>query len=163
MELLYNVEAIVITAFVLFLALLVWAKAPATVIRMLDARAERIRNELDEARQLREEAQSLLASYERKQREVEKLAEDIVARAVEESREAIEAGKAELERAVARRLKAAEEQIASAEAGAIRQVRDQAIAVAVAAAAEVMARNMPPEKASALIDDAIRTTGERLH
>ena len=44
----------------------------------LDARANTIRNELDEARRLREEAQEMLAKYERQQRDAANEAEEIV-------------------------------------------------------------------------------------
>ncbi|GIX14949.1 MAG: ATP synthase subunit b 1 [Paracoccaceae bacterium] len=163
MGILYNTTFLVAVAFVLFFAILWWAGVHRRIAAALDARAEKIRLQLEEARQLRDEAQKLLASYERKQKEVERLADEIVAKAVEDARAASEAGKAELERAVARRLKSAEEQIANAEAAAIRQVRDEAIVVAVAAAAEVMARSITDEKAAELADAAIAEVGRRLH
>jgi F-type H+-transporting ATPase subunit b len=162
MGLLSNTDFLVAVSFVLFFALLWWMGVHRKIGDMLDARAERIRSDLDEARQLRDEAQALLASYERKQKEVEKLADEIVSKAAEDARAASEAGKAELERAVARRLKTAEEQIASAEAAAIRQVRDEAITVAVAVATEVMARGITDEQAAKLADAAIADAGRRL-
>ncbi|MEM9048262.1 MAG: ATP F0F1 synthase subunit B [Pseudomonadota bacterium] len=162
MSLLLNTDFLVVVSFVLFFAVLYYFKVHMIVGDMLDARADRIRSELDEARSLRDEAQALLASYERKQNDVEKLAEEIVAKAAEDARLASEAGKAELERTVARRLRAAEDQIASAEAAAIRQVRNQAIAVAIAAATEVMRARMTEAQAEGLIDGAIKDTTARL-
>ena len=50
--------------------------------------------------------------------------------------------KADLETSIARRLAAAEDQIASAEASAVKEVRDQAISIAVAAADQVIAKQM---------------------
>ncbi|RMF39078.1 MAG: F0F1 ATP synthase subunit B, partial [Alphaproteobacteria bacterium] len=44
----------------------------------LDARAARIKNEIDEAQALREEAQALLAEYKRRQRAALKEAEEIL-------------------------------------------------------------------------------------
>jgi hypothetical protein len=64
---------------------------------MLDKRADGIKSELDEARALREEAQTLLASYERKQREVAEQSERIVAQARTDAESAAEAAKADLE------------------------------------------------------------------
>ena len=142
----------VAVAFFLFLGLLAYLGVHRLVGKMLDDRAERIRSELDEARRLREEAQATFAEFERQSREVEAQAGEIVAHA-----------KADLAHSIERRLKAADEQIAMAEASAVREVRDRAIQVAVAAAAEVMAAKMTDEKAGALIDDAIKAVGERLH
>ena len=97
---------------------------------------------LDEARSgfvaLRE-AQAVLAEFERKQKEVEEQAAQIVAQAKPDAEEAAESAKAELERSIARRIQSAEDQIASAEAGAVKQVRDRAIEVAVDAARVVVA------------------------
>ena len=94
---------------------------------MLDKRAEGIQSELDEARRLREEAQTMLASYERKQKEVQEQADRIVAPAKQEAEAAATQARADLEKSIARRVAAAEEQIASAQAAAVKEVRDQSV------------------------------------
>lgn len=147
----------------LFVALLVYLKVPGKIGAMLDARADRIAKELDEARRLREEAQALLASYERKQKEVEELAQEIVTRAKAEAARAAEQGRADLEASIARRLAKAEEQIASAEAAAVREVRERAVAVAIEAAGTVIAAGMKGDAAATYIDQAIRSVGAKLH
>jgi F-type H+-transporting ATPase subunit b len=163
MGLLYNTTFLVALSLALFLGVLYYFKVHVRIAAMLDARADRIRRDLEEARRLREEAQSLLASFERRQKEVQQLSEDIVARAEEDAKAAMAAGKAELEKTVARRLRAAEDQIASAEAAAVRQVRDRAIQVAMAAAAEVMQQNMTVERSRDLIERAIGETAGKLN
>ena len=158
-----NTNFVVLISFLLFIALLVYLKVPSLLGGMLDKRAEGIKAELDEARALREEAQALLASYERKQKEVSEQADRIVAHAKTEAAEAAEQAKAELKLSIARRLKAAEEQIASAEANAVREVRDRAISVAVAVAKDVVAKQMTAEQGAKLIDDAISQVEAKLH
>src|SRR3546814_8996364 len=74
----------VAVAFVVFAGLMIW-KARQPVLQSLDARAERIRAELDEAQRLREEAQKALAEYKRKQRDAAKEAEDLLASARHEA------------------------------------------------------------------------------
>ena len=153
----------VLLGFIAFVALLVYLKVPAKLTGMLDARAVAIKSEIDEARSLREEAKSILATYERRQKEVQEQAERIVASAREEAMAAAEQAKAELKRSIARRMAAATDQIASAEAAAIRQVREQAVNVAVAAAGDVLAKQMTAEAASASIDSAIAQVEARMH
>jgi F-type H+-transporting ATPase subunit b len=160
---LHNTNFVVLLAFLLFLAVLVYFKVPSMLGGMLDKRAEGIRNDLDEARALREEAQSLLASYERKQREVQDQADRIVAHARTEAELAAEQAKVDLEKSIARRLQGAEEQIASAQAAAVKDVRDKAITVAVAAAREVIAKQMSAADSQKLIDEAIGVVGQKLH
>ena len=64
-----NTNFVVLLAFLLFVGLLIYLKVPGKLNGMLDERANGIQSELDEARSLREEAQSILAEYERKQKE----------------------------------------------------------------------------------------------
>lgn len=158
-----NTNFVVLIAFLLFVGILVYLKVPGLIGGALDKRAETIQSELDEARALREEAQTLLASFERKQREVQGQADAVVAAAKSDAQLAAEQARADLERSIARRLQAAQDQIASAEAAAIRDVRDQAITIAVAAARDVMARQMTAAKANGLIDDAIAQVEAKLH
>jgi F-type H+-transporting ATPase subunit b len=158
-----NTNFVVLIAFLIFLGILIWAKVPAKLAGMLDARAAQIKSELDEARALREEARALLSSYERKQKEVQEQSERIVASAKEEAMAAAAQAKQDLKLSIARRLAAAEDQIASAEASALRQVREQAISVAVAAAANVLAKQASAETAAASIDDAIAQVEAKLH
>lgn len=163
MALLYDTYFLGLVSFILFFAILYRYDVHGMALRALDARAERIRAELAEAKALREEAQSLLASYERKQKDVERDAEAIVARAREDAEVAAAQARDDLARAIDRRLRAATDQIAAAEAAAMREVKDRAVAVAVAAASDVIARAMSPQTAAARIDDAIAEVGRRLN
>jgi len=158
-----NTNFIVLLAFLLFVGILIYAKVPAKVTSMLDARAVQIRADLEEAKALREEAQTILASYERKQKDVQAQAERIVTSAREEAMAAAAQAKEDLKVSIARRLAAAEDRIASAEAGALREVREKAVAVAVAAAGDLLAKQMTAETADAMIDASLAQVDARLH
>lgn len=158
-----NTNFIVLLAFILFVGILLFFKVPAKLGGMLDSRAATIKAELEEARALREEAKSILASYERKQKEMLEQSEQIVAGAKAEAVAAAAQAKEDLKVSIARRLAAAEERIASAEAAAVREVRERAVDVAVAAASDVLARQMSAQAASASIDAAIAEVGAKLH
>lgn len=158
-----NSNFVVLLAFLVFVGILLYAKVPAKLNGMLDNRAEVIRRELEEAKALREEAQTILASYERKQKDVQEQADRIVANARQEAITAANKAKDDLKDAIARRLQAAEEQIASAEAAAIRDVRDRAVTVAIAVAGQVIAKQMTAAEGNALLEDAIAQVDARLH
>src|SRR5210317_105325 len=128
----FNTNYVVLIGFILFLALLFYFNAPAMILKMLDDRAEAIRSELDEARNLRDEAQAVLAAYERKSREVAEQSQRTIHHAREAARLAADASKEDLKQSIARRLKAAEEQITSAEEKATRELRNRAVDVAIA-------------------------------
>jgi len=160
---LQNTNFVVLIAFIIFVGFLVYLKVPAKLTGMLDAGAATIKAELDEARALREEAKSILATYERRQQEVQEQADRIVSSARDEALAAAAQAKEDLKASIARRLASATEQIASAEAAAIRQVREQAVSVAVAAAGDVLSKQMTAEAASSSIDEAIAQVEARLH
>lgn len=158
-----NTDFVVTLGFLVFIGVLFYFKVPGMIGGALDNRAQGIQSELDEARALREEAQTLLASYERKQKEVQDQAAAIVAAAKEDAALAAEQAKADLEVSIARRLAAAQDQIASAEAGAVKEVRDQAITIAISAANEVIAKQMTTTEGNKLIDAAIAEVDAKLH
>ncbi|TNJ41133.1 F0F1 ATP synthase subunit B [Phaeobacter sp. B1627] len=158
-----NTDFVVILAFLLFVGILLAAKVPSMIGKQLDGRAESIKSELEEARALREEAQTLLASYERKQQDVQAQADRIVANARAEAAAAADQAKADLEASIARRMAAAVEQIASAEASAVKEVRDRAITIAIEVADQVISKQMTATEANKLIDAAIQEVDAKLH
>ncbi|MEL6768959.1 MAG: ATP F0F1 synthase subunit B [Pseudomonadota bacterium] len=163
MSILLDSNVVNLVAFLLFFAILYYYGVHKMLFSMLDARAERIREELDEARRLREEAQRTFAEFERKRGDVDQQVAEIVEHAKKEAENAAVRAKDELEATVERRLRGAEEQIAMAEASAVREVKDKAVAVAVAAAREIMQQNMSDETVGRLTDEAIQKVGEQLH
>ncbi|KPA23256.1 ATP synthase subunit b precursor [Shimia sp. SK013] len=158
-----NTDFVVTLGFILFIAVLFYFKVPSLLGGMLDKRADDIKSELDEARALREEAQTVLASYERKQQEVKEQAARIIAQAKEEAQNAAIQAKADLEDSIVRRLAAAQDQIASAQASAVKEVRDQAVSVAIAAARNVISDQMTAADANKLIETGISEVDSKLH
>ena len=156
-------ELWVLVSFVLFIALLVYYKIPNKVAKALDDRAGRINAELEEARRLREEAQTILADYQRKQRDAEKEAEDIIAMARREARFYAEESHKVLDEFLQRRVKLAEEKIARAEEQAIQDVRSKSVDVAVAAAEMLIARELKGKSAEDLVDKSIRDVSAKLN
>ena len=142
---------------------LLYFRVPAAIAKLLDKRAESIKSDIAEARRLRDEAQEIYASYERRQREVKGQADAIVANARREALAQAEKAKLDLQASIERRLAAAQEQIASAESDAVRAVRDQAVQVAVAAASDVLGRQMGASDRSAGIDRAIDDVARHLN
>lgn len=158
-----NTDFVVGLGFVIFVGFLIYMGVPKLLTDQLDKRAKGIEADLAEARGLREEAQTLLASYERKQKEVEGQAERIVAQAREEARAQADRSRVEMERTLDRRLQSAREQIDSAEEKAVREVRNRAVQIAIAASREVLQKQMDGARADRLIDESIKTVDAKLH
>ena len=148
---------------ILFLALIAYLKVPGMMAKGLDARAEKIQNELAEAKRLREEAQHLLAEYQRKRKDAEAEAASIVASAEREASALTAEAKQKTEEYVARRTALSEQKIKQAEADAINAVRAAAVDLAVAAAEKVIASKADAATGKALFDNAISEVKARLN
>jgi F-type H+-transporting ATPase subunit b len=153
----------VAVSFVLFIGLGVYLKVPAMLAKMLDERADKISKELAEARRLREEAQALLAEYQKKRSEAEKDAANIVAQAkIEAEAYSVETRK-KLAETIERRTKQAAQKIAQAEAAAIKEVRTTATEAAIAAASKLVGEAVQGTKGTKLIDESIAAVKGRLN
>lgn len=161
MEFFHEAEFWVLVAAVIFVAA-VFRPLGRALTGGLDARAARIRSELDEARRLREEAERLVAEYRAKEREAVGEAEAIVAHAKQEAERIAAQSARDLEQALKRRQQIAEERIAQAEAKALAEVRGAAIDVAIAAARDVIAAGIDQGRGAALLDAAIVALPQRL-
>lgn len=146
-----------------FLAVLVYLKVPGKLAAALDARAAKISSDLDDARRLREEAQKLLAEYQRRRGEAVAEAEAIVAQARREAEALTSEAKARLEDYVIRRTKSVEQRIAQAETQAVAEVRGRAIDVAAAAASRILAEKAKGRMGEELVERAIVAVRENLN
>jgi F-type H+-transporting ATPase subunit b len=150
-------------AFLAFVVILLWFGVPRMITKALDERAQAIAKELDEARRLREEAQALLADYQRKHRNVGNEAEAIVDLARREAEALARETRADLKEQLERRTRMAEEKIARAESQAVDEVRASAIDMAVAAAEKILREKMAESGGAALVDQSIRDLKGRLN
>ena len=144
-------------------AVLAFRPGAKAVTAMLDDRADKIRQELEEAQRLREDAQATLASYQRRQRDALKEAEDIIAHAREEAERLRLHSTADLEAAMKRRETQAMDKIAQAEALALQEVKNLTVDIAVAAGGRLLAQNLDAQQSAKLIDASIADLRRNLH
>ena len=95
-----------------FIALLLWKKVPGLIARGLDNQIAAIRTRLEEAKQLRAEAEALRDEYARKIAGAEKEAEAMLAHADEEAKAVLAKAEADAKELTKRRQKMAEDKIA---------------------------------------------------
>lgn len=152
----------VAVSFVIFMAL-VWKKASAALGGMLDARADKIRAELDEAERLHKDAQVLLNSYQRRQADALKEAEAILTHAREEAERLRTQAAADLDASLKRREAQAMGRIAQAEAAAVAEVRNLTVDVAVSAGRRLLESSLQPAQADRLIEQSIAELPKHLH
>ena len=154
MHLFAEPEVWVLLAVVVFL-IGVWKPARRGILGGLDARAARIRAELETARRLRDEAQEALAGYQKQQRDAAAEAEAIIAHARAEAERIAAQAARNLGETLERRQQLAKERIAQEEAKALSEIRAVTVDVAIAAARQVIVAELDEGRGVALIDMAI--------
>ena len=156
-------ETWVAVSFIAFVAILIYYKIPKLVTDQLDKRSAIIAKELEEATKLREDAQALLASYQRQQREAEKESENILEQARQEAELMREESEVALAAQIDRRTRLAEERIGQAEAQAMKEVKDIAADIAAEAARKIIADTLDDTSGDKLIEKSIAEVKDKLH
>lgn len=150
-------------ALFIFVAIVLYLKVPGMVTKSLDERADRIRAELEDARKLREEAQQLLAEYQRKRKDAERDAAEIVEIAKREAGLLAAEAHAKTEEYVARRTALAEQKIGQAEREAINEVRSNAVDIAVEAARHILGSKVDAKTSSDLFKSSVQEVKAKLN
>jgi F-type H+-transporting ATPase subunit b len=158
----FGPEFWVAIAFFVFVAS-VYKPVSKVLLNSLDMRAEKIKNELGEALRLKEEAQALLASYQRKQKEVIEESENILKEAESEAKRIAKEAEAELEVALNKRVEIAMQKIAAYEAAVIQQVKNNSVDIAISTVRSMVIDNINKEAAENLVGQAIADMGKKLH
>ncbi len=146
-------------AMIVVFAILIWKKVPAIVGAALDKKIAAIRAQLDEAGQLRAEAESLKAEYEAKAAAADADRATMLERARHEAEAIVEQAKNDTAALIERRTRMAEDKIAAAERHALDEVRSRAASAAAAAAARLISEEMDAGTDKGLIDRTIEGLG----
>ena len=145
------------------IAFFLWWRVPAFLAAALDRRAEAISRELEQASQIRKEAERVLLEYRQKASAAKSEAEHILRETKEEAERYAAEARAQLQVQMERRAKLAEQQIAQAEARAMLEIREAAANAAAAAAEKIIAATLDESKSRALIDSSIKDLGTKLN
>jgi F-type H+-transporting ATPase subunit b len=156
-------ETWVAIAFIILMGVFAWLGVHRTVLTALDHRAERIKDELDDARRLKDEAAKVLAEYKARHASAEREAQDIITNAKAEAERIAAEAKTKMEDFVARRTKTAESKIAMAEAQALADVRAAAADAAVQAASTILSQSVKGPLADDLLAKGIAEVRQKLN
>lgn len=158
-----SAEFWVAIAFLILMGIFGWMGVHRTILKALDNRSSRIKDELADARRLKEEAAKLVEEYRARRAAAEREAQDIVASAKADAERIAAETKAKMEDFVARRTKSAETKIALAEAQALADVRAAAADAAVAAASQIMSQTVKGQVADDLLAKGIADVRAKLN
>ena len=142
-------------AMLVVIGIMLYARVPALVAKMLDGRIADIRTQLDEAGRLRSEAAALKAEYENKAREADTEIAALKAGAERQAAEIVAKAKADAAALIVRHQAMAEAKIGGAERAAVAEIRERAATAASAAAETLIAQSHDARADKALVDGAI--------
>jgi F-type H+-transporting ATPase subunit b len=142
-------------------AILIWKRVPALIGAALDKKIAGIRAQLDEAAQLRVEAETLKADYEAKAARADAEAATMLERAHVEAEGIVRQAEADAAALVERRARMAEDKIAAAERAALDEVRARAASAATAAAEALIRDKLDAAADKPMVDATIAELGKR--
>lgn len=146
----------------IILVVVIYKPVTGAIFGMLDGHSAKVRAELDQAKRLREEAQSLLATHQRQLLSGEDRARAIVEHARQETERQVERHRSDLEANLQRRTEHAMARIAQEEARALQEVRNRAATLAVRTTERLLRDQVDGQQAQTLLDDAIAEVGHKL-
>lgn len=162
MELLIDGHFWVGVALVVFLGILVLAGVHRFAWKALGDAGAKVQAQLDEAADLRREAQVLLDNIKAQREAAEKAAAEMLANAQEDAKRMAVEAQANLAEQIKRRAALAERKIASAEAQAQAEVKAAAAELAAQMAENVLVRRLAGATSDPLVDGAIKQLATKL-
>jgi len=145
-----------LVAFIIFVAIAIYLKAPSMIGKLLDEQIERVKKELSDAIELKEEANTLLAEYERKKEDAEKEAETIIANAKERAKNYEQSALAKSEEIIKRQEAQSIEKINQAEIQAMSKIRKSIIEKSIDSAEKLVSEKISSKKSDQIFTDSLK-------
>lgn len=142
-------------AMLVLVGVFIWKKVPGLIAGGLDAKIQEIKDQLDEAKNLRAEAEALRDEYAVKLKDAEKHAEEMLSNAERDADAILKKAEADGKLMVERRKRMAEDKIAAAEREAVDEVKAVAVGAAAAAARKLIAEKHGADQDRKLADEVI--------
>ncbi len=155
--------SLIVAAATVIFVFLAFKPISKAVKKSLTDKSHEIERELAHALHLKEEAQALLADFQRKQAKAEEEAKKIIDDARQKSRTLIEQASAELDLEIARKIKLAEQKIAQTEANTVKSIQDNVVNVTIESVRTLIKENITADSADKAVLTAIEDVKRKLH
>ncbi len=134
-----------------------------SVLGALDGQIAEVKSEIENAERLRVEAQELLAQYQRKQRDAEKEASDMLDRAKDQAKQIQKTAETDLKEVMARREVQLADRLKRIEENAIAEIQNHAAELAVAATTEMIVKSLDEKSNNKMNEDTIQSLPKHLN
>jgi F-type H+-transporting ATPase subunit b len=141
------------------LLLILWKAAWKPIVDALDARAEKIRGDIDNAERSRQEAERLLVEHREMMTNARNEASAIIAKGRDDA-EKLRTQISETANSEAREIaERAKREIELAKEKALMDIKNEVVKVSTEIAAKIIKKNIKPEDHKALIEEALNRAG----
>lgn len=134
-----------------------------SVLSMLDAKIDKIRNDISSAEALKTEADALLNKYKSELQNASVEADRIIAKAKAQAEDIRKKAEADFNETMQRREAMLTTRIEQMERSAVEDIRRYAAELAVSATSEIISQKLSHQSADALTDESIRHISEKLN
>ena len=126
-----NTDFVVLISFLIFVGVLIYFKVPSIIAKFLDKRSDDIKNEIERASEILEEAKQILSSIEADHMKTTETIGQMVTTARERAKNEEEKAKKHIEELMKSKLISAEGQVKSSERKIIEEIEQRAIDLSV--------------------------------
>ena len=126
-----NTDFVVLISFLIFVGVLIYFKVPSIIAKFLDKRSDDIKNEIERASEILEEAKRILSSIEADHIKTTETIEQMVITTRDRARDEEEKAKKNIEELMKSKLTSAEGQIKSNERKIIEEIEQRAIDLSI--------------------------------
>tara|TARA_B100001123_G_scaffold245160_1_gene274091 strand:- start:181 stop:678 length:498 start_codon:yes stop_codon:yes gene_type:complete len=143
-----NIDATfwVAVSFLIFVGLLFYLKVPQKIGQSLDESIKKIKEEIDNAEKLKDEAKNILSEYESKVSKSKQEIKNLIQKAEKQAESNIIKTNEEFHNIVENRKKAAEEKIKQMKTQAIKDVKNSSVDIAIRSVEKIIKNSIDKKK-----------------
>ena len=148
----------VAVSFVIFLGLLLYFNVPVKIKNVLHESIERIKNQIEEAEKLKDEANDMLSDSEKKLSNAKTEIKVMTNKANDDMEKLILKTNSEFHKIMENRKKGAEQRIAQMKQQALKDIKAAAVKVAITSAENLLNNSVDKNKLDKIYQDSIEET-----
>ena len=145
-------------SFLIFLGILIYFKVPQKVKEVLEQNISSIRNQINEAENLKEDAKNILAEHEKKLSNAKNEVKELINKANEESEKNVIKTNEEFHKLMENKKKNAEERIKQLKNQAEKDIKNAAVKIALESVEKLIKNSLDKSKLDKIYSSSIEET-----
>ena len=157
-----NTDFVVLISFLIFVGVLIYFKVPSIIAKFLDKRSDDIKNEIEKASEILEEAKKILSSIEADHIKTTETIEQMVITTKHRAKDEEEKAKKHIEELMKNKLTSAEGQVKSNERKIIEEIEQRAIDLSVEKVRVILSKSLSADDYERYFTSSIKSVEKGL-